>query len=151
MMEAGQMVNLLRRLRHDYANHLQVISGYLELGWQKQIRSNVKEIINQLNQERIIFESVAPQDALYFYEQLLMVKDMGIILVYDDLDVKSAGYLKDRNEPVNSMTVLKSEIPRGDDEPIVYISIHEDDTGIEMYFSCDNWGDESRQIRIDKR
>ena len=151
MMEAGQMVNLLRRLRHDYANHLQVISGYLELGWQKQIRSYVKEIINQLNQERIIFESVAPEDALYFYEQLLTIKDMGIILVYDDLDVKSAQYLKERNEPVHSMAALQPDIPPGDDDPIVYLSIHEDDTGIEMYFSCDSWAEKSRQIRIDKR
>ncbi|HNX92325.1 MAG TPA: Spo0B domain-containing protein [Syntrophomonas sp.] len=150
-MEAGQMVNLLRRLRHDYANHLQVISGYLELGWTEQISSYVKEIINQLNQERIIFESVAPEDALYFYEQLLTVRDMGIILVYDDLDVKSARYLQDRNEPVNSLTVLQPDIPAGDDETIVYISIHEDETGIEMYFSCDSWAEETRQIRIKKR
>ena len=102
------MVNLLRRLRHDYANHLQVISGYLELGWTEQISSYVKDIISQLNQERIIFESVAPEDALYFYEQLLTIKDMGIILVYDDLDVKSTRYLKDNNEPVNSFNSFRS-------------------------------------------
>jgi hypothetical protein len=151
-METGQMVNLLRRVRHDYANHLQVISGYLELGWEEQIKSYIKEIINQLNQERIIFESVAPEDALYFYEQLLKVRDMGIILVYDDLDVKSARCLKDNNEPVNSIIVLQKDIPPGeDDDPVLYISIHEEETAIEMYFSCDSWAEESRQIRIDKR
>jgi hypothetical protein len=151
-MDSGQMVNLLRRVRHDYANHLQVISGYSELGWEEQIRSYVKEVINQLNQERIIFESVAPEDALYFYEQLLLVKDMGIILVYDDLDVKSAWYLKDNNEPAESIAALQKDIPPGeDDDPILYISIHEDETSIEMYFSCDSWEEESRQVRIDKR
>ncbi|NLV20437.1 MAG: hypothetical protein GXY49_00355 [Syntrophomonadaceae bacterium] len=151
MMEAAQMVNLLRRVRHDYANHLQVISGYLELGWEEQLRSYIQDIITQINQERIIFESVAPQDALYFYEQLLTIKDMGIILVYDDLDVKSTQYLKDHNEPVNSIAALRADIARGEDDTVVYISIHEDETGIEMYFSCDSWGGQSRQTRIDKR
>jgi hypothetical protein len=124
----------------------------LELGWTEQTGSYVKEIINQLNQERIIFESVAPQDALYFYEQLLTIKDMGIILVYDDLDVESARCLQEQNEPANSMAALQPDIfSEEDDDPVVYLSIHEDQTGIEMYFSCDCWGEESRQIRIDKR
>jgi len=151
MMEAAQMVNLLRRVRHDYANHLQVISGYLELGWEEQLRSYIQDIITQINLERIIFESVAPQDALYFFEQLLTIKDMGIILVYDDLDVKSTQYLKDHNEPVNSIAALRADIAQGEDDTVVYISIHEDETGIEMYFGCDSWDGQSRQRRIDKR
>lgn len=150
-MEAGQMVNMLRRVRHDYANHLQVISGYLDMGWEDQLRSYIDEIIAGLNQERIIFDSAPPEDALYFYEQLLKVRDLGIILVYDDLDVTSTRYLKDRNEPVNSIAVLRSDIPQGEDDTVVYISIHEDETAIEMYLSCDDWEGETRHIRIDKR
>lgn len=150
-MEAARMVSLLRRVRHDYANHLQVIGGYLELGWEEQLRSYIKEIIAQINQERIIFESLAAQDALYFYEQLLTIRDMGIIIVYEDLDVKSSTYLKEHNEPATSIAILQSDSPPQEDETVVYLSIHENETEIEMFFNCDIWGEESRRIQIDKR
>ena len=70
-MEAAEMVSMLRRVRHDYANHLQVISGYLDLGWKDQLSAYIREIIAGLNQERIIFDSLPPDDALYFYKQFL--------------------------------------------------------------------------------
>lgn len=150
-MEAGQMVSMLRRVRHEYANHLQVISGYLDLGWEGQLGSYVRAIITELNQERIIFDSLPPEEALYFYEQLLMVKDLGIILVYDDLDVSSTGYLRERNEPVNSIAALQSDIQANDEDPVIYLSIHENEGGIDLYFSCESWEGESRHIHIDKR
>ncbi len=149
-MEDAEMVSMLRRVRHDYANHLQVISGYLDLGWKDQLSAYIREIIAGLNQERIIFESVPPQDALYFYEQLLKVKDLGIILVYDDLDVTSTRYLKDRNEPVNSIAALQPDLQAGEEEPVIYISIHENESEIDLYLSCDSWQGESRHIHIDK-
>lgn len=150
-MEADRMVSLLRRVRHDYANHLQVIGGYLELGWEEQLRAYIKEITAQINQERIIFEALAAQDALYFYEQLITVKDMGIILVYEDLDVMSCHYLKEYNEPVNSIGALQSDIPSTEDDIVVYLSIYENETAIEMFFSCDIWEEQSRRIQINKR
>ena len=150
-MEAGQMVRMLRRVRHDYANHLQVISGYLDMGWEDQLRSYIREIIAGLNQERFIFDSGPPEDALYFYEQLLKVKDLGIILVYDDLDVTSTRYLKDRNEPVSSIAVLQPNLQPAEEDPVIYISMHENETEIDMYLSCDSWEGETRHIRIDKR
>lgn len=149
-MEAEQMVNLLRRVRHDFANHLQVIGGYLELGWTGQMGAYIKEITAGINQERIIFEAVAPEYALYFYEQLLAVKDMGIILIYEDLDVKTVDCLIAANEPVRSIAALQPDIPPGEDEPVLYVSIHEDENGIEMYFNGDGWEGESRRTRINK-
>ena len=150
MMEAGQMVSLLRRVRHDYANHLQVISGYLEMGWEGQLSDYIRSIVAEINQERMIFESVAPEAALYFYKQLLMIKDVGIIIVYEDLDITSTQMLQALNEPFNSIAAMLPDIPAGDDDPVLYLSIHEDETRINMFFSCDMWRDESRQISIIK-
>ena len=149
-MEAGQMVSLLRRVRHDYANHLQVISGYLEMGWEGQLSDYIRSIVAELNQERIIFESVGPEAALYFYEQLLRIKDVGIIIVYEDLDITSTQMLQALNEPFNSIAAMLPDIPAGDEEPVLYLSIHEDETHINMFFSCDMWREESRQISIIK-
>lgn len=149
-MEAGQMVSLLRRMRHDFGNHLQVISGYQEMGWQEQLTDYIRSIVADLNQERIIFEAVGPEAALYFYEQLLMIKDMGIILVYEDLEIESVQLLQANHEPLNSITAMRPNIPVGDDENLLYLSIHENETHIDMFFSCDSWGEESRQISIIK-
>lgn len=150
MMEARQMVSLLRRVRHDYANHLQVISGYLDMGWEEQLSDYIRNIVAELNQERIIFESVSPEAALYFYEQLLMIKDLGIILIYEDLDITLTQLLQTHNEPFHSIAAMRPDIPVGDDEPVLYLSIHEDETRINMFFSCDMWREESRQISIIK-
>ena len=149
-MEASQMVSLLRRMRHDFGNHLQVISGYVEMGWEEQLAGYIRSIIAELNQERIIFEAVEAEAALYFYEQLLMIKDMGIILIYEELDVQSVQILMASNEPVNSIAAMQADILPGDDEPVVYLSIFEGETGIDLLFSSDNWEEDSRKVSIIK-
>lgn len=150
MMEAEQMVSLLRRMRHDFANHLQVISGYVDLGWQERLAEYVRTIIAALNQERIIFESVSAEAALYFYEQLLMIKDLGIILTYEDLEIQSLDLLIKNNEPFRSVAAMRSDLSApDDDEPIIYLSVYEDARGIDLLFSCDNWED-SRKISLVK-
>lgn len=147
-MEASQTVSLLRRMRHDFANHLQVISGYLDMGWEERLASYIRSIITELNQEKIIFEAVEAEAALYFYEQLLMIKDMGIILIYEELDVQSVQVLMAGNEPANSIAAMRADLPAGDDEPIVYLSIYEGETGIDLLFASDDWEEDSRKVSI---
>ncbi len=146
-MEASQMVSLLRRMRHDFANHLQVISGYVDMGWEERLANYIRSIITELNQERIIFEAVEAETALYLYEQLLMIKDMGIILIYEELDVQSVQNLMNVNEPANSVAAMRDYLPTGDDEPVVYLSIFEGETGIDLLFASDNW-EEERKVSI---
>lgn len=146
-MEASQMVSLLRRMRHDFANHLQVISGYVDMGWEERLANYIRSIITELNQERIIFEAVEAETALYLYEQLLMIKDMGIILIYEELDVQSVQNLMNVNEPANSVAAMRDYLPNGDDEPVVYLSIFEGETSIDLLFASDNW-EEERKVSI---
>ncbi len=147
-MEADQMVGLLRRMRHDFANHLQVISGYVELGWEERLTAYIHSIIEDLNQERVIFETVEAEAALYFYEQLLMIKDLGIILTYEDLEIESLQILKKNNEPFNSIAAMQHDLQAQDDEPLIYLSIYEGATGIDLLFSCDIWEEESRKVSL---
>lgn len=150
-MDAEQMVGLLRRMRHDFANHLQVISGYAELGFQERLAEYVRAIIAELNQERIIFESLNAEAALYFYEQLLMVKDLGIILTYEDLEIKSLELIKKHNEPFHSVATMQTDLNlAGDDEPVVYLSIYEQPPRIDLLFSCDEWEQNPRKISLTK-
>lgn len=150
MMEASQMVSLLRRMRHDFANHLQVLSGYAEMGWEERLAGYIRSIITELNQDRIIFEAVDAETALYLYEQLLMIKDMGIILIYEELDLQSGQILMAYNEPVNSIAAMQADITAadGEDEPVVYLSIYEGESSIDLLFSCDNWEEDSRKVSL---
>lgn len=150
-MDAEQMVGLLRRMRHDFANHLQVISGYIDLGLEKRLAGYVSAIIAELNQERIIFESLNAEAALYFYEQLLMVKDLGIILTYEDLEITSLELMKEHNEPFHSIAAMQTELNlKGDDETVVYLSIYEQAPGIDLLFSCEDWEENPRKISLAK-
>ncbi len=149
-MEAEPMVGLLRRMRHDFANHLQVISGYVDLGWQERLSTYIHSLIEDLNAERIIFESLEAAAALYFYEQLLKIKDLGIILTYEDLDIQSLEILKNKNEPFSTVAAMQSELVVVDDEPVLYLSVYEDEKAIELWFSSENWEENPRKISLIK-
>jgi len=149
-MEAEPMVGLLRRMRHDFANHLQVLSGYVDLGWQERLSTYIHSLIEDLNAERIIFESLEAAAALYFYEQLLKIKDLGIILTYEDLDIQSLEILKNKNEPFSTVAAMQSELVAVDDEPVLYLSVYEDEKAMELWFSSENWEENPRKISLIK-
>ena len=83
-MEAEQMVDLLRRVRHDFANHLQVISGYLDMEQPARVKQYLSAVMEEIIAERLIFESQQGEAALYFYEQMLSAYDLGITLRYEE-------------------------------------------------------------------
>ena len=149
-MESEQMVELLRRVRHDFANHLQVIGGYLELGQPERVKGYLRTVMEDIGAERIVFESQSGQAALYFYEQILMAYDMGITLRYEDIDVDDWELLKASGNPCKSLADLSKDLLGSDEDVIVYLSIYEDQQGVDMFFSCAQWEDSSKGIRVSK-
>ena len=149
-MQAHDFVRLLRRVRHDYGNHLQVISGYLQMGMMDRVKDYVDEVARELMEERTVFQAAEPEAALYFYEQILAARDMGIIIRYDDLDVASWEILKLRNEPAQSIARLQDKIgdTKGDTSPVLYLSFYEDSAGIDMFISDD--AGEIEKIRLNR-
>jgi hypothetical protein len=149
-LEAEQAVDLLRRVRHDFSNHLQVIGGYLEMGQPEQVKEYLRMVMEEISSERIIFQALHGESALYFYEQLSKARDMGIILRYEDLDIDSWDILKSSDEPCHSMADLCRNMAQSDEEPLIYLSIYEDERGIDMLFTSSIWGSSSKVIRINK-
>ncbi len=146
-MEADKVLAIIRRLRHDYGNHFQVISGYAQLGMLEPIQEYLQSVTEEIRAERIIFESVDADAALYLYTQLLKARDQGIILRYEDLVLKQSKLLEERDEPCHSLTLLVQEM-QAEEEELVYLSIYEDEQGIDLFFS---WGDQpqnDKNIRI---
>lgn len=147
-MDATRFVEILRRCRHDFGNHLQVVSGYTELGRSDKVKEYIGNIVEKMALERIIFESLPAEGALYFYEQVLLAADLGVILVYKDLKITNWHKLENGMEPLRSLTPLAAGVSK-EEEPIVFISLQEDEQGIEMVFSCEYF-DEAVSFRIDE-
>lgn len=144
------MVNMLRRVRHDFANHLQVIYGYLELDMPEKVISYINGLVDEMAEERVIFETLKAEEALYFYSQLLLAREIGIIIKYEDLNVNSVGILKTKNEPYKSLLSYSNSFDNNDDYTIVYLTVYEDNKGIVMLFTCDIWEQETKRVRIDR-
>jgi hypothetical protein len=144
------MVDLLRRVRHDFGNHLQVIGGYLELGQPELVKKYLRTVMEEISSERIIFEALNGEAALYFFDQLSRAHDLGIVLRYEDLDIASWDILKASDEPGQSLAVICKDNVRSDEDILVYLSIYEDERGVDMFFTCEKWVQSPKVIRISK-
>lgn len=147
-METQEVVELIRRLRHDYGNMLQVVGAYLEMDMNDKAREYIKEQTDELNGERVIFQSLSPEDALYLYMQRLGAKDLGFNLFFEDLDASSWGILKLRNEPISSLESIAAQYPPHGEEPCVYLSIYEIENGVELFYTCADWAQETWKVSL---
>lgn len=145
-MEATRVVEILRRCRHDFGNHLQVVSGYTELGRSDKVKEYIANIVEKMAWERIIFDSLPAEAALYFYEQVLLAADLGVILVYKDLKITNWQQLQTQMEPIRSLAPLAAGVSK-EEEPVIFVSLQEDEQGIGMVFSCEYF-DEDVSYRI---
>lgn len=133
-MKDEQVVQLLRQMRHDFGNHLQVISGYLDLGRSDEIRKYIQSLAEDMAEERVVFTSKTPEAALYFYQQLLMARERGIDMRYQDLSVSSVKVLEKYEEPLQSVMKVAAEA----DNRRLSVSVHESEPGkMLIYISID--------------
>lgn len=152
-MDAQAAADLLRRIRHDFGNHLQVILGYIDLGKLEQAREYIQEIVCETMLERKIFEDCDAAAGLYFYQQLLAARDLGIILRYKGIEIESLDTVTERQEPLRSLHKLfaiDENRWRYDEEPLVELSIREMGGIIEMLFECDDLDKNPLRIRIEE-
>lgn len=128
-MEAEVMVDILRRVRHDFGNNLQVILGYIDLNRPQQAREYIVDVVQKIAAERNVFECGEAQLALYLYKQLLMARDLGIILRYKELVLSSCNILESRNEPFKTLASLSPKFREMEDDPLVNVSLYEEEKG----------------------
>jgi stage 0 sporulation protein B (sporulation initiation phosphotransferase) len=136
-MEAERVVDILRRLRHDFGNYLQVVLGYIDLNRPEQAREYVLGLVENLAAERVIFENLEEEASLYLYQQLLLARDLGIILRYKDLDPITWQIMQRENEPFRTIEQISPKFRAMEDEPIVNLSIYNTDNGVRMRYEWD--------------
>ena len=134
-METERAVDILRRVRHDFGNYLQVILGYIDLKRPEQARDYILGVVEDLASERIIFENLEEEAVLYFYQQLLMARDLGIILRYKELGRISWAVLQGKNEPFTTLESLSRKFWAMEDDPVVNLSLYGTEDGVRMLFA----------------
>lgn len=149
-LNTDQMADLLRRVRHDFANHLQVISGYLELGQPDRMRDYLQTVIKDMSSTRIVFDNRPGEAALYFYEQLLQAQDMGIKLRYEEIEIDDWEFLKNRGEPLHSMVLLPRNRVNQAEDGVVCLSIQADERGADLRFTYPGGEQGEHVIRVNK-
>ncbi|NLJ71599.1 MAG: hypothetical protein GX333_01145, partial [Syntrophomonadaceae bacterium] len=82
MMEASKVLALIRRLRHDFGNHLQVIGGFTELGYTGEVQDYIADLVREMGEERILFELNDPELSLFLLQQKLYAQEVGVMLNY---------------------------------------------------------------------
>jgi sensor histidine kinase regulating citrate/malate metabolism len=140
-LRTQEILALIRRIRHDFGNHLQIISGYTELRRSQEVKDYITGIVDEMTAERIIFELASADSALYFYKQLLLARDLGIILRYEELEIESAYLLESRNEPYKTLEFVSQKIDNREDDITVYISLYQRDGKVDMFLSCEQLED----------
>lgn len=138
-MDTPKIVNLIRRIRHDFANDLQVILGYIDLNRPQEAKRYISAIIEEMAAQRTIFEKVEAEMALYFYQQMLLATELGVILRYEKIEIKTLHKFQELNEPYKSLTTITRDFKYADDEPVIYLSLYEKDNTINMVFECDRF------------
>ncbi len=128
-MTDDQFVDLLRRTRHDFDNHLQVISGYLDLAKLEEAQKYLAQVVTELATERIIFESCSGEAALYFYDQMIRARDAGIAIKYNRLQVDNINYLQTHDEPFNSLKEAAARYNNQENNLKVNVSVIEEENG----------------------
>ena len=150
-MDEQQTLDLLRRIRHDFGNHLQVMLGYIDLGKPDMSRQYMINLVNEMTAERLIFDKTNPEAALYLYEQLLLSRDLGVILRYDEIQLESKQLLMKHNEPLHSLEhFLGCQDPSRDEELVVYLEIYETENGADLLYSCEHMEPSSVLIEVRK-
>lgn len=80
MEESREMINILRAKQHDYSNHLQVISGSLQMGKPQRAMEYIKEIVGDLSLASNITGLESPELAALLLKKISLAEANGILV-----------------------------------------------------------------------
>ncbi len=123
-MEASKVLALIRRLRHDFGNHLQVIGGFTELGYTGEVQDYIADLVREMGEERILFELNDPELSLFLLQQKLYAQEVGVMLNYDVIDITTTA--SELIEGLDLFAAIKSLVgEQAKEEVVINVSIYE--------------------------
>lgn len=89
---AESMVKLLRTINHDYLNHFQVISGYLQMGRAQQALLYLKDAVETIQHRGSLLRWIYPTTVLLLLQWQSNFRERGRILGIEcETDLKEIG------------------------------------------------------------
>ncbi len=144
-MDTEKVVRLLSRRRHDYANHLQVIKGYMELEMPERAMEYLDSAARELAQESRLFNSLPSAVSIPLYELQLWTQDRGASLRMGKLMIKDTADLV-LSQGLTALYQVLEEVkaPDGEEEFEVWLDLVEDQGQTIIRLT---WPGESGQFR----
>ncbi len=147
-MEASKTLALIRSMRHDFGNHLQIINGYSELGYLDEVKAYISQIVAEMSQERLLFELKSPELSLYLLQQKSLLQSMGVILKYDVIDIGDTGHLLEQFDFMSTVQSIIGE--QRYNEVSIFVSIYELEDRVKLVFDSKHPVDNSEVFYIKK-
>ena len=82
-MDLKGILEVFREQRHDFINHLQVISGYLQLQKQEIARDYIQKVSGLLREQGKIFHLKIPEVTTVLLVEQKKARDYGIEVIFD--------------------------------------------------------------------
>lgn len=73
---------LLRSQRHSFGNHLQVISGWLQMGRTDRAAAYIDQVAAKLVAESALLNRVEPEVALFIITLSLQAEPLGVAIIW---------------------------------------------------------------------
>lgn len=102
-MEEYEVIHMLQRYRHDIANHLQLISGYLAMDRIEKVEDKIEEWVSALDTERKLYSLDIPRTTIWLLQFATNYESFR--LTYEILLQQDIKYLDDLlYESLNNLT-----------------------------------------------
>lgn len=121
-MDEQSYLKLLRVYKHDFLNHLQVISGYLQLKKYDSALNYVRQAIMDVEEHGAIMRLNLPELVIWLLLQRMELEEKGIILsLHNDTDFSQLKGMEQEllswlKTLVQVITVNLEELPLGERE-----------------------------------
>ena len=138
-MDRTEYGQLLRQIRHEYGNLLQVAGSYLDLGLITETKAYIQNEILKWHEEHEMLRNFPESFYLYLFAQRMKAREQGIELRYKDLQMSLVEDLMRYEEPCASIGALIPLPELSIEDPLVYVSLIEGVNGFGLYFESANF------------
>jgi sensor histidine kinase regulating citrate/malate metabolism len=133
-MQEEQVLNLIRHLRHDFGNCLQVVQSCIEIDRPRDGKAVIEEWVEQKRREKIIFDLPDAELAVHLYQTMVSAREIGLRVVYDEVQIGVSAFCQARGEPLAALRELFRSRWQNLAEPTVHVTLQENDGRVMMRF-----------------
>ncbi len=137
-MQDEKVIALIRQMRHDFGNCLQIISANIELERTEKCKEIIDKWIIDSASERKLFALKDAGLVLHLYQSIMDAHNLGIVLRIDEVDIVSSQKLIAKNEPTKAIKLLFFEEWKEIDDLTLHLRISERNEVISLHISWEN-------------